>query len=106
MGIIPHKRGDTFYITNSVPLAFGQLLTQVRSQIRSGDTLVYDLTPSYEVLTPTDTLFRYRFKAPASATALWPIRDLSIDIEYHVGEDVDSTDTFTINMRKDITWPS
>jgi len=103
MATIIHKRRNTFVITNYIPLAFGSTLTSIRSQIRRGENLVYDLSPSIEILPPTDTEYVYRFSAPSSATENWPIRELLCDIEYRVGVNIASTETFIIDVERNIT---
>jgi hypothetical protein len=101
MVTIPHKRGDTFNITCSVIRDFGDQLTLVRAHVKNRNTLVEALT--FTELTPTVDDYIYKLSATATQTALWPVRDLTCDIEYQIGANIASTETFIIRLMQDET---
>lgn len=99
MTTIAFKRGDTFEINCDV----GQSIVgwTIRSQVRDdADNLVLALT-----VTVTDSATGlYKLSATPAQTALWPANPLLCDIEYTDSSGfVSSTETFTIDCRKDIT---
>lgn len=98
---INHKRGDTFELNCSVPLAFGQTLTATNCQARRNGGLIQEFTIT--VLTPTATEYLYSITATAAQTALWKIGTLRLDIQYTVGAKVASTETFFIDVIEDET---
>ena len=101
MVTIRHKRGDTFELACSVPLAFGQSLTGTASQIRRNGELVNQLTVTAGTNTPTE--YKYTLSATATQTALWSTGDHLIDIQYTIGAKVASTETFAVVVVEDVT---
>jgi len=96
------KTGDTFELACKVPLAFGQTVTSIDSQIRNSGALVQDLTVTIDA--PDATYYKYTLSATAAETALWPIdRDLRCDIQYTIGTKVASTETFIIPTIEGVT---
>jgi hypothetical protein len=101
MVTINHKRGDTFELSCSAPLAFGESLTATAAQIRRNGELVNQLTVT--VGTPTLTEYKYTISATAAQTALWVIGSHLVDIQYTIGAKVASTETFAVLVIEDIT---
>ncbi len=93
------KRGDTlaFYVNfkdaNGDPVAYDNIRCQVRHK---DGTLLSELT-----IAETDTVGRYLFSA--GATDGFPLGTHESDIEIMVGGKVASSDTFGIEVYKDIT---
>ena len=97
------KRGDTFIIQvqvkqDSTPIDITGWT--VKSQLKKGSTLIETLT-----FTAVDLINGiYKLSATAAKTELWPISVLDCDIQYTTGTpQVISTDTFQVNVIKDIT---
>ena len=101
MESISIKRGDTFRLVCSVPLAFGQSLTSVDAQIRRDNALTGSLL--YSVVAATLTEFKYDLSATAAQTAAWSLGRHVCDIQYTAGAVVTSTPTFAINVVQDVT---
>lgn len=93
------KRGDTFaFYANfkdsaGSPIAYENIACQIRK--RDG-TLLANLT-----ITPTETTGRYLFTGGATDT--WPVGVLESDIQVVVGDKTTSSETFRIEVIKDIT---
>jgi hypothetical protein len=90
------KRGDSFELTCSVDLAFGQTLTSTRCQLRRKGDLVQDLTVTPQA--PTLAEYLYKITATPAQTALWPISLLNADIKYSIGSQVTHTENFNVNV--------
>lgn len=104
MATINHKRGDTFELTcslenggNDVNITGWTVAAQLR---QSDDTLVQSLT-----VTVTDAAAgEFTITAANTETDGWPIAALEVDVEFtETDGSVSSSDTFTINVIKDIT---
>lgn len=104
MATITHKRGDTFELTltlendgNAVDITNFTIASQIRQQ---DDVLVQALT-----VTKTDpTNGQFTLTSTDTETEGWPIANLEVDVEFI--EDtgvVSSSETFNINVLKDIT---
>lgn len=104
MATFIHKRGDTFSLSSSVEnegVAVDITGWTIESQVRqSDDTLVQALT-----VTITDAVNGlFTISATALQTESWPIASLLCDIEFtEPSGEVNSTETFTISVQKDIT---
>jgi hypothetical protein len=103
--IIPFKRGDTFIVEGTVRInGVAQNITgwTIRSKAKvSNGTLVQNFTVQYT--SPATGVYRL----VANDTTAWPIKDLECDIEYLTsGGQIVSTETFTIQVAKDITDPT
>lgn len=98
---INHKRGDTFELSCSVPLAFGQSLTSTTCQVRHNGDLITNLTFTAGTNTPTE--YKYTLSATAAVTAAWPLAVMLMDIQYTIGAKVASTETLSITVVEDIT---
>ena len=94
------KRGDTFAVTWSLPLAFGATISTVLAQInQSNGDEVEDLT-----VTPLDDTVDYKvwkLSATAVQTRSWPVKTLRFDIK-HVAVDgtIVHSDTIALPVRK------
>ena len=104
MATINHKRGDTFELTCSlenggtdVDITGWTVAAQLR---QTDDTLVQALT-----VTVTDAAAgEFKITAANTETDDWPVAALDVDVEFTESDgSVSSTDTFTINVIKDIT---
>lgn len=104
MAEIAHKRGDTFELTCSLENGGNPVdITgwTVAAQLRKGDdTLVQSVT-----VTVTDaSAGEFTVTAASTETDDWPIENLDIDVEFtEASGAVSSSETFTINVIKDIT---
>lgn len=103
---INFKRGDTFKFACQLladDTAINITGFAIRSQIRNGDTLVDDLDA-----TITDFVNgTYEIKKDAVDTALWPVGNFTMDIEFtDAAEAVFSTETIKIHLIKDTTLDS
>lgn len=93
------KRGDSFAFyanfkdSDGAPISYENIKCQIRK--RDG-TLLEDMT-----IATTETAGRYLFSA--GSTDAWPIGILESDIEVVVGEKTISSETFRIEVVKDIT---
>ena len=100
---ITHKQGDDFEIVvNYTESSVAEDVTTwtITSQIRNGTDLVESLT-----ITKTNPIGGvFSMTALPAATALWPIGDLSMDIQFidDAGK-VFSTETFTLVVVGDVT---
>lgn len=97
------KRGDTFTVQGQVTVNdVAQDLTgwSVQSQVRNGTALLTQLTVTW-VDQPGGV---YLLSATPAATAAWPVKTLSCDIQYtSPAGQVTSTETFAINCQADVT---
>ena len=104
MTAFTHKRGDTFELNSTlenegVPVDITNFT--ITSQVRqSDDTLVQALTVSV-----TDAVAgEFTISATAAETEVWEPGKLECDIEFvEPSGEVNSTETFAINVIKDIT---
>ncbi len=104
MATITHKRGDTFELSctlenegNPVDITNFTITAQVR---QADDTLLQALT-----VTKTDAANgAFTLGATSTETEGWEVLQYQCDIEFiEVGGEVNSSETFTINVIKDIT---
>lgn len=97
------KRGDTFIVQGQVTVNdAAQSLTgwTVASQVRNGTSLLTTLTVTWV----NQAGGIYQLSAAPNATASWPIKMLSCDIQYtSPSGQVISTETFGINCQADVT---
>jgi hypothetical protein len=107
MATITHKRGDTFELTltlendgNAVDITNFTIASQIRQQ---DDTLVQALT-----VTKIDPVNgQFTLTAVDTSTDDWPIANLEVDVEFIEADGtVSSSETFNINVLKDITRSS
>ena len=104
MATITHKRGDTFELSCTLEnqgVAVDITNFTITSQVRqSDDTLLQALT-----VTVTDAAAgAFTLGATATETEGWGIASYECDIEFvEPGGEVNSSQTFTINVLKDIT---
>lgn len=97
------KRGDTFIIQvavkqDNIPIDITGW--SVKSQLKKGSTLVETL--DFTAVDMPNGI--YELSSPASKTELWPVGVLDCDIQYTtLTPQVISTDTFQVNVIKDIT---
>lgn len=105
---IPFKRGDTFLVEATARQgATPQDITGwvIASHVRRGTTLVAAL----EVTIVDAAAGTYRLRKEntgADGTERWPVSDLECDIQYTTAAgQIVSTETFIIDMVKDITLP-
>lgn len=93
------KRGDTLAFYANFKDAEGKAVAydNIHSQIRrTNGLLLANLT-----ITPTETVGRYLFNAGATDT--FPLGVHECDIQVKVNEKIVSTDTFNIEIIRDIT---
>ena len=104
MATITHKRGDTFELSatlensgNPVDITNFTITSQVRDV---ADALLQALT-----VTVTDAnAGAFTVSATPAQTETWSVKTYVCDIEFvEVGGEVNSTETFQINVIKDIT---
>jgi len=103
MATITHKRGDTFVLSctlenegNPVDITNLTIAAQVR---QPDDTILQSLT-----VTKTDAANgAFTLGASATETEGWELRQYQCDIEFVEGGEVNSSETFSINVIKDIT---
>jgi len=104
MATITHKRGDTFELSctlenegNPVDITNFTITAQVR---QADDTLLQALT-----VTKTDAANgAFTLGATSTETEGWEVLQYQCDIEFIEGSgEVNSSETFTINVIKDIT---
>lgn len=104
MATITHKRGDTFELSatlenggNAVDITNFTITSQVRD---AEDALLQALT-----VTVTDAVAgAFTVSATPAQTETWGIKNYDCDIEFvEAGGEVNSTETFQINVIKDIT---
>lgn len=92
------KRGDTFILEATV----NDDITgwNIKSQVRQGTHLVADLIVTVLSATPTSSVYSLFLED----TTDWPVDRLMCDIQYTTDEgQIISTETFTIEVQKDIT---
>ena len=104
MATITHKRGDTFELSctlenegNAVDITSFTITSQVRG---SDDVLLQALT-----VTKTDAgAGAFSLSATSAQTESWDVQTYLCDIEFiESGGEVNSSQTFEINVLKDIT---
>ena len=104
MATITHKRGDTFELSctlenegNAVDITNFTIACQVRA---ADDTLLQALT-----VTKTNAVGGvFTLGATAAQTESWDVAQYQTDIEFiEVGGEVNSSETFVLNVTKDIT---
>jgi len=104
MATIIHKRGDTFELAatlenegNAVDITNFTITAQVREY---DDTLLQALT-----VTVTDAAAgAFTLSATPAETETWAVQQYQCDIEFvDGGGEINSSETFTINVIKDIT---
>lgn len=98
------KRGDTFAFYAKMVDEAGNPLTldaeYLKSQVRdANDRLYANLVVSKH---PTE-VGTYLFQSPSANTAVWPIGILYLDIQVDNSGVVSSTETFMVEIIKDIT---
>lgn len=98
--VINFKRGDSFILGAQATSGIDSLTGwTIRSQVRNGDTLVAEL----DVDVTDEAACEYTLSF-AGSTSAWPLRRLETDIEYtNPGGQVISTETYYINVLKDVT---
>lgn len=98
---ITFKRGDTFTLSCSTDQPIDGFI--IKSQIRSKQSvLIASLIPEITQTSPTGS-----FKLKGSNTQTWAIGTHECDIQYKTAAGtVVSTDTFEIEVAKDITYIS
>ena len=104
--MIKIKRGDTFKLTNVVTNE-GTALDistgwSIRSQIRKDDVLIDELVP---LITDGVNGVYTLTESSTGVTESWEVGFYECDIEYTVSGEVLSTETFMIEVVKDITLP-
>lgn len=101
---IEFKRGDTlsFIVTMKDENDIAMTGLTLQSQIRRTSGQLVDTF----IITETATTGDYSFVVPASRTKLFPIAGLVFDIEWTQGDIVQSSETYTITVLKDITCDS
>lgn len=103
MATITHKRGDTFVLSctlenegNPVDITSFTITSQIRDTL---DAVLQSLT-----VTVTDAAAgAFDLSATAAQTETWGVQSYLCDIEFVDGGEVNSSETFTINVLKDIT---
>ena len=104
MSIIRTKRGDTLAFVLFLQDISGApatgLLPNIRSQVRraTDDTLM----GTFEITEPSEP-GHYQFYMPASVTSSWDEDVYLFDVEYTIGNVVQSTETYRIRVGKDVT---
>ena len=96
----PHKIGDTFTLTWSLPIVFGSLIDTVESQIRdSNDALIESLTVVQ--LPDTATHSSWQLSATSTQSLTWALGKAFCDIK-HIATDgsIIRCDTFTFKIIK------
>jgi hypothetical protein len=92
----PTKPGDTFEIYYSLPIAFGQILSSVTSQIRDKDGILIE-TLSVSTLTPSETHSKWVLSATSTQTEAWALGKYFCDIKNISTDDkVIRTDSFIV----------
>lgn len=104
MATITHKRGDTFTLNCSVEnqgVAVDITLWTITSQARADDDTVLQTF----TVTKTDAANGlFSVSATAAQTELWGLGNYAADIEFvEGGGEVNSTETFTLSVLRDIT---
>ncbi|WP_116082140.1 hypothetical protein [Tropicimonas sp. IMCC34011] len=104
--IIKHRRGDTFTLACTAYLDDAEETPRpladvtIRSQVRhASDGTRYDLT----VQVVDAAAGTYLITAPAVDTEEWRVGPWNCDIEYEEGGVVNSTETFVVQVEKDVT---
>lgn len=103
--MIKIKQGDTFELTNvltdtATGLAVDITTWTIRSQIRKSGVLIETLTPT--ITDGAAGIYTLSESAPGVTTS-WEVGNYECDIEYTNGGVVISTETFCIQVAKDIT---
>ena len=101
MSTIQLKRGDTFSLTCTYKVdgvAVSLSSTTIRSQVRSGSSLVDSL-----LVTKLSSVGVFTLVATAAQTKLWNVETLECDIEFINNDITRSTNTFNIKVERDVT---
>src|SRR6056297_930669 len=103
MATITHKRGDTFELSCTLEnqgVAVDITNFTITSQLRlSDDTLLQALT-----VTVTDAAAgAFTLSATSTETEVWDVAAYECDIEFIDDGEVNSSETFVLNVIKDIT---
>ena len=100
--MISVKKGDTLAFlvrrTNDDGTPRTGEALNLKSQVRNKDILVGEFTVT-ETITPGD----YLFEISADDTSKWTVGKYNFDIQFTNGTFVQSSDTFTIVIEKDVT---
>lgn len=104
MTTITHKRGDTFELLSTVEsegVAVDITSWTIASQARADDDTVLQTF----VVTKTDAANGiFTVSATSTQTEAWALGSYKMDIEFtEGGGDVNSTETFTLKILRDIT---
>lgn len=104
MATISHKRGDTFELNCSIENGgVGVDITAwtITSQARDDDDSVLQ---SFTVTKTNASTGQFSLSATATQTESWGLGSYSVDIEFvEGGGEVNSSETFTLNVLRDIT---
>jgi hypothetical protein len=96
------KRGDTFSFIASLKDSAGEPLTGVASKLKSQVRNKADVLYSELIITETEILGNYLFKAPD--TSAYPTgTELYLDIEYTNDGTITSSETIAVPVVKDVT---
>ncbi len=99
--MITLKRGDTFSFSTNLTDNLGNILTGITSNLRCQIRDISDKLISEMIIEETDTNGEYIFKV--DDTNNFPIQNLYFDIEY-IDQDITiSSETFEIEVVKDVT---
>lgn len=104
MTTITHKRGDTFELLSTVEnegVAVDITNWTIASQARADDDTVFHTF----TVTKTDAVNGiFTISATSTQTEAWTLGSYAMDIEFTDGSgDVNSTETFTLTILRDIT---
>lgn len=99
--VINLKLGDTYKLSGRLNTGSSIAGYQVRSQIRHGGILIKTLNVN---ITNAETGDYESSPVPPAETSLWPLTDLTSDVEFtDLNNNVFSTETFIIRTHKDQT---
>lgn len=105
MKALRNKRGDTFTVTGVRHTAAGAPVNltgyTLRSQAR--EPVTGDLLAELSVVITNAALGQFTLSAAAVVTADWNPGTYELDVEFSIGGVVDSTETTTLEVVKDIT---
>jgi hypothetical protein len=106
MTTITHKRGDTFTMATQAFLDAGMSIPRDLSAVTIASTMEHQETGTRFDLT-TDitsaTTGNYTISAAYADTAAWELGLWEVDIQFTEAPNRNSTDTFYLNIIKDIT---
>ena len=103
MATINVKRGDTLSLDCTRTDSAGSVVPLSGSGAAEMTSFVNDTTISLNYSVLDAGAGQFRVSAPAAETINWSLGVYHCDIEFTVGSDVQSTETFLINVTKDIT---